>query len=61
MNAHDELMRQVAELNALVRERQAKRQQQEDERMLFVEQLLRFGICPCVIQGRASTCCGDQS
>jgi hypothetical protein len=56
----DILLRQVERLNRLVRARRELLQDQEDAHQRELEQMLRFGICPCIVQGRYSTCCATK-
>ncbi len=50
----DEELRKLREYNEL-RRREAARV--EINRRIFVGQLMRFGICPCIPMGRYTTCC----
>lgn len=44
-------------LNDFNARRKADRAKQEEARQRLVGQLIKFGVCPCVAQGRSSTCC----
>jgi hypothetical protein len=37
--------------------REAHKRQEEFERMTLLAQFQRFKLCPCIAQGRYSTCC----
>jgi len=52
-----DLVRQVAQLNALARARLQERHKRQDEHLAEVDQMLRLGLCPCIVMGRYSTCC----
>ena len=56
----DELLRAVSQLNGLARERIQAGFKREIEHQLEVQQMLRYGVCPCIVQGRYSTCCGME-
>lgn len=45
----------VSQMSALARARIQDRRGSDN--LLTVLQLLRYGVCPCVAQGRYSTCC----
>ena len=53
----DELLHAVGQLNAAAKQRIQAGFEREIERQLEVQQLLRFGLCPCIVMGRYSTCC----
>lgn len=55
-----DLARQVAQLNELARARLLERHKRENEHFAEVSQMLRFGVCPCIVQGRYSTCCAPK-
>lgn len=52
----DLLLRQVAKLEALAKERLALLDF-TDEVQQRAARLLDMGVCPCSVMGRASTCC----
>lgn len=56
-----QILRMVDTLNAQAREKQAAQFKREVEHWLAVDQLVRFGICPCLEMGRYSTCCGSKT
>ncbi len=58
MSSWDELLSSVGALNAVARHRIQAHFRREIEHQLDVQQMLRYGVCPCVVQGRYSTCCG---
>jgi hypothetical protein len=60
MSSWDELLVQVGALNAEARKRIQAGFKREIERQLEVQQMLRYGVCPCIVMGRYSTCCGLQ-
>jgi hypothetical protein len=35
--------------------------EQEEQRMKLIDQLVKFKVCPCVAQGRYSTCCQPRN
>jgi len=48
-------------LEQLKATRLAVMMEQEEQRQKLIEQLLKFKVCPCVAQGRYSTCCQPRN
>ncbi len=59
MNFHP-LKFQVDQLNAMARKRLAGLNEAEGRRLAEIDQMLRLGLCPCILQGRYSTCCATK-
>jgi len=53
----DALLHAVGQLEGEARKRIQAGFKREIERQLEVQQMLRFGVCPCIVMGRYSTCC----
>ena len=53
----DELLHAVGQLEGEARKRIQAGIKRNLEHQLEVQQMLRFGLCPCIVMGRYSTCC----
>ena len=60
MNGPSFLRFQVDTLNEMARKRIHGYQEQDRLRLDEVDQMLRLGLCPCIVQGRYSTCCATK-
>jgi hypothetical protein len=56
----DDLLGAVGKLNETARRKIQAGFEREIRHTLEVQQWLRFGLCPCIVQGRYSTCCGIE-
>jgi hypothetical protein len=52
------LMMQHGLIEQMAKEKLAKIWAADRDRQALITQLVAIGVCPCVAQGRASTCCG---
>ncbi len=56
----DELLHMVGQLNAESRKRIQAGFERNITHQLEIQQMLRVGLCPCILQGRYSTCCATK-
>jgi hypothetical protein len=56
---HD-LMRQHGLIQQMAQERIHALRAADLDRQQLISQLLHFGVCPCIVQGRYSTCCAPK-
>jgi hypothetical protein len=54
------LMHQHGLIQKMAHDKLAKIWAHDHDRLRLVEQLIKVGVCPCVAQGRFSTCCGKS-
>jgi len=57
VSTYHDLMRQHGLIQAMAQERIHALRSADLDHQETVSQLLRFGVCPCIVQGRYSTCC----
>jgi hypothetical protein len=53
----DDLNEMFRRLAALQQARRRQQYQNWEEQMKLVDQLQRYGVCPCIAMGRYGTCC----